>query len=899
MNGYVNPNDIAELLKSVIEAEAKIAKSVAVSGLDSAKIKDTHDKLILISQSFDSIITCVSRLNDIISVMDKINDKSLKRTVRMLPRAVKMMNKMVIGMMKLGAESVLLKTLKPAIDFSLTYIIKQSKSIADALNAIASIKIGKTMLNTVMLIPALYLLKNMMKMLATISVTVTIAEMQLVGKILLEFKFAATTLKEIFETIKGTPTLLITAKLRSITNALRVIRVMLRQLRHINVGPKVLFKMTELLMVTVMLKDAIIALTLTALVAVPFLLLAPVLLLAILATALVMLALKLIPTGKDMFKKLAALILLGAALLLFTTSLVLISIASALIDLKGIGILMLVIVGLTLMTALLGLMFNYIVKGSIALVILSIAIATLAISMLLFGVAAQLWSGLSMQDIMNIILFIGGVAVIAVVAGLASAFIIAGAAALIVLGVAMLTLVLPLVAIAGVIKLLESVDVETGVANMKTMITGFIDAVTSIFDGKGIGGSLKLMAKLTAATAVFAELFIIAGSIAMMATLISGVANMTMAETDEKGRLTGKKVKMSDDDFKRATDNIAMMMTTILNAMGSDEMTETLNNLDAGAAINIALILSACSNVSGLFDAIKTATNFKTETITDGIGKVKFAISEYINALYSLFVEESHLETKWGEVFGVKIPYFERVVDKEAIISEDQLKDISEKMTLLGQVTTPINDLIDAMKNISENAEKADANSVAIGDVIRNAVSPIFSEDTGVGGIKLDKNASKKVDLFKDLVEHTSDLAKIDVKDLKENTDSFIRLIDKANTIDTTKISTVRDMMREMKEFSESIEGDFEELADVLNDKLVDILADISETMKNATKNANPAAQAGTSAAQSETLGKSFAEDNKSQQTMDLSTIENKLEELVSSINYIKTNGLHTKNSMF
>jgi hypothetical protein len=57
------------------------------------------------------------------------------------------------------------------------------------------------------------------------------------------------------------------------------------------------------------------------------------------------------------------------------------------------------------------------------------------------------------------------------------------------------------------------------------------------------------------------------------------------------------------------------------------------------------------------------------------------------------------------------------------------------------------------------------------------------------------------------------------------------RFIDKANSIDTEKLKTVRDMFEQMAEFSKSVHGDFDRLADVLSEKLCDVLEKLQKTL--------------------------------------------------------------------
>ena len=74
------------------------------------------------------------------------------------------------------------------------------------------------------------------------------------------------------------------------------------------------------------------------------------------------------------------------------------------------------------------------------------------------------------------------------------------------------------------------------------------------------------------------------------------------------------------------------------------------------------------------------------------------------------------------------------------------------------------------------------------------------------------------------IVNIQDSFAKIDNAKLTKSTNNFVRFVDKANNVDTKKIKTVTEMFEKMSQFSESIKGDFNALADVLSEKLVDVL---------------------------------------------------------------------------
>lgn len=134
--------------------------------------------------------------------------------------------------------------------------------------------------------------------------------------------------------------------------------------------------------------------------------------------------------------------------------------------------------------------------------------------------------------------------------------------------------------------------------------------------------------------------------------------------------------------------------------------------------------------------------------------------------------------------------------------------------------------------------------------VIRGKVDNIMlickSINERLNSTDIDGIDSEKVDLFGRHVGNIKDFIGSINKVNDKKTEAFVKVLDKANSIDTDKIKSVRDMFEQMARFSESIQGDFEKLADVLSEKLVDILDKLNTTIENvqgipATGAASPA----------------------------------------------------------
>lgn len=295
---------------------------------------------------------------------------------------------------------------------------------------------------------------------------------------------------------------------------------------------------------------------------------------------------------------------------------------------------------------------------------------------------------------------------------------------------------------------------------------------------------------------------IIAASLGKMADVIQKVSAMTIPyEFDKEGKPTAYR-RMTDDDFVSASNNIATILTTILTAIGSEEMTKILDNLKSKSLDNITKVMESTSGVESLINAIEKAATFDEKTITDGALRIKQVITAYVGVLSDLFVGQGEWTTKSVSFLGraINLPYYQ-------VISEALIK------------TEDLNKSISGMKKLNNSIEKM----IPLLDNMQTIVDKGSSIDGGIENIKK-------------IVDVQEYFSKIDETKLNRSTKSFIRFVDKANTVDTKKIKTVTEMFEKMAKFSESIKGDFNALADVLSDKLVDILKKLHETLEDINK---------------------------------------------------------------
>jgi hypothetical protein len=99
-------------------------------------------------------------------------------------------------------------------------------------------------------------------------------------------------------------------------------------------------------------------------------------------------------------------------------------------------------------------------------------------------------------------------------------------------------------------------------------------------------------------------------------------------------------------------------------------------------------------------------------------------------------------------------------------------------------------------------------------------------------GIIDNTKAIARISILKDLGNVLASFSKdIKVQNHEKIMDSTIKLVDKINTTKLENLRTAYNMFKEMKEFSQTISGNFEGLADALNEKIAPLLEELKELM--------------------------------------------------------------------
>ena len=210
----------------------------------------------------------------------------------------------------------------------------------------------------------------------------------------------------------------------------------------------------------------------------------------------------------------------------------------------------------------------------------------------------------------------------------------------------------------------------------------------------------------------------------------------------------------------------------------------------------------------------------------------------------------------------------------DALIPDD-LEKMLDALKVIGRVGMQFA-CIYLLKTLAENLVtiKEFPDMVGITEkvsTITSTADELIKKILGNEGEKLDFNKSKDrlntldrvLTIFKNFSNYT------DVGNAEKLTNNYIRFMDKIDTVDLEKLQTTERLFKNMAEFSESISGNFDKLADALNEKIAPLLEKLDKGIQdlnndvnnNSKKQLQATAESNLADASSDTLKNAAGED--------------------------------------
>lgn len=538
----------------------------------------------------------------------------------------------------------------------------------------------------------------------------------------------------------------------------------------------------------------------------------------------------------------------------------------------------------------------YIVIGIGLLVFLIASLLVLAVMLFVFATVAEKIN----PKIGSIILCILGIIAVSVVIGLLAlvlGFLVVKLTvatygvgpAIIVVGLAtMLFLISAIVIIALELRILQEIKLDSKAIkkNVKTIIDTAFDVIKSVFESsyemsgsketdswwvkvlKFVGGTAATM--LTAILSVhFLALTVVSvGLILIIALELRILQEINLDKDKVVGNVTtvidtamaviGSIFGTKDNAKNSPTDSDKGWFRTVLEYVGGHIATLMSAILSIQFLSTIIVSIGLICIIATQLRILQTL-ELDGDRIKNNVGAVFGAAQQVIDSIWGRpdTVEETPTEKGWMEsalefltngphakLLGaiMSIGYLSTIFFSVGIIKEiAEILSTIEKINLTKDtIVKKVDEIFDVAKAVTEKvSQKETINSFGIVNKL-NSINSIMHQLTNMHDFDetiLDKHV-RGLDQIHTLITkmNSMEFSTNQVSYSQQVLDNYSKFLTKIDKTSLDKLETTTNLFAKMAEFSKSINGNFEELADSLNEKIAPLLEELRELMDGVGK---------------------------------------------------------------
>lgn len=379
-------------------------------------------------------------------------------------------------------------------------------------------------------------------------------------------------------------------------------------------------------------------------------------------------------------------------------------------------------------------------------------------------------------------------------------------------------------------------------------------ATTTLLIG-GIGYLLTLMLPgILAFTVASVSLLISIGAMLLVAGMLVGLAEFEFEEeTQEKVREKTRLIINTAHDIMNA---MFRGWTKEGEDYTSNESEDSgfkrfFKGLFQGSAM---IVETLASSLVLVMTFVSVTMLLATAAMLEVIGKVD--------------LNSSTITSNVGMVIGVAHGVIDAVLNKETPTTngtpEDKKGPIRSLLSGVGDVFKGIKNIIDGvlsfgfiaftmvsigmitliaknlkyLEEIKLDQKTVEAKVQAVVGTANSLINHINESNINKGDVK---KAGLTRDFMKQIEKTVGHMSKIGEMNnqgqFDKAIDSYVRFVDKINTVKLENLQTATNMFEKMAEFSKSISGNFEGLADSINDKIMPLLEQLNEGLNKTNEN--------------------------------------------------------------
>ena len=389
-----------------------------------------------------------------------------------------------------------------------------------------------------------------------------------------------------------------------------------------------------------------------------------------------------------------------------------------------------------------------------------------------------------------------------------------------------------------------------GVVNIIAAIAGII-AVSAVMIGLGLALSFVIPYIAPAIPALLVLVAVLGTTLLAAKTMESlGKIEVDLGEYEASEKEGGSPRKAKG--LKGTVGQILSFVPWILDQLSKNDMgffnsIKTTAKL-AAADIMIFKVRNTLDRIAKVGESLQSIGNLylDEDKITTNIEKL-FTFANSLDEKISKFVENEKPSTLTKDlavsatvgaifpVIGVGMFIGSAIKRRQ----EDKFNKADKKLNKIQQIITPlvnIGNSLSSIQNLKLDEDKIMANIENLFNFVEKIGSKIKTSlnTNSLRGIDEDvfEEVLNPMANFVQMVgDNLNNISKVDSSKMKKNIDNYVKFIDKINTIEVEKVKATTDMFKQMSEFSNSIKGDFDKLAEALSEKLLPVLEDLKEVM--------------------------------------------------------------------
>ena len=217
-----------------------------------------------------------------------------------------------------------------------------------------------------------------------------------------------------------------------------------------------------------------------------------------------------------------------------------------------------------------------------------------------------------------------------------------------------------------------------------------------------------------------------------------------------------------------------------------------------------------------------------------------WSIVSILNQIATFNLSSTTISTKVGDIIKVANSVIDAIFNNDIKVTKINPREKDKLRTVLNTIKDFTDQIQKLPKDIQGTVEII-KNLKLMQSVNHNALYIL----SYINKQTYDYNKiSRSLDLLERFNEVSKDFVDInsdDVRKSKELTDNYIKYVDKINGIDLENLKTTERLFANMAKFSESINGDFDKLAESLNDRIAPLLEELKNLMSQMPSHINKA----------------------------------------------------------